>query len=46
MLQSNQYNYIFTEFEESIFSDGSNTPMRLRIIWTSLSNQERIYPAH
>jgi len=34
----NSYTDIFTEFDESIFSDGSIDPVGLRIIWTSLGN--------
>ncbi len=38
MVLENAYTDIFTEFDESIFSDGSIDPMGLRIIWTSLGN--------
>lgn len=38
MVLENTYTDIFTEFDESIFSDGSIDPMGLRIIWTSLGN--------
>lgn len=34
----NTYTDIFTEFDDTIFSDGSIDPMGLRIIWTSLGN--------
>lgn len=38
MAFENTYTNIFTEFDESIFSDGSIDPMGLRIIWTALGN--------
>ena len=38
MTLENTYTDIFTEFDESIFSDGSIDPVGLRIIWTSLGN--------
>ncbi len=38
MNAENPYTDIFTEFDDSIFSDGSIDPMGLRVIWTSLGN--------
>jgi hypothetical protein len=38
MTLENSYTDIFTEFDDTIFSDGSIDPMGLRIIWTSLGN--------
>jgi len=38
-MSENSYKDIFTEYDKSIFSDGSIDPMGLRIIWTSLGNK-------
>jgi hypothetical protein len=37
-MQENKLTDIFTEYDESIFSEGSIDPMGLRIIWTNLGN--------
>lgn len=39
MIIENSLDNIFTEFDESIFSDGSIDPMGLRIIWTSIGGK-------
>ena len=39
MLRDNLLSEIFTDFDESIFSDGSIDPMGLRIIWTSIGSK-------
>lgn len=39
MSQENSLDNIFTDFDESIFSDGSIDPMGLRIIWTSIGSK-------
>jgi hypothetical protein len=39
MTLENSITDIFTEFDDTIFSDGSIDPMGLRIIWTSLGNK-------
>jgi hypothetical protein len=39
MRLENDYTDIFTEVDESIFSDGSIDPLGLRMIWTSLGNK-------
>ena len=35
----NKLDNIFTDYDESIFSDGSIDSIGLRIIWTSLGNK-------
>lgn len=39
MAIENQLDNIFTDYDESIFSDGSIDPMGLRIIWTSIGSK-------
>jgi hypothetical protein len=39
MSKENYLTDIFTDFDESIFSDGSIDPMGLRIIWTSIGSK-------
>lgn len=39
MSKENYLTDIFTDFDESIFSDGSIDPMGLRIIWTSIGGK-------
>jgi hypothetical protein len=39
MARENTLDDIFTEYDESIFSDGSIDPMGLRIIWTSIGSK-------
>lgn len=39
MVGENTLDNIFTDYDESIFSDGSIDPMGLRIIWTSLGSK-------
>ncbi len=39
MALENSLNNIFTDYDESIFSDGSIDPMGLRIIWTSIGSK-------
>jgi hypothetical protein len=39
MTKENTLDNIFTDFDESIFSDGSIDPMGLRIIWTSIGSK-------
>jgi hypothetical protein len=39
MARENTLDNIFTDYDESIFSDGSIDPMGLRIIWTSLGSK-------
>ncbi len=38
MTRENTLDNIFTDYDESIFSDGSIDPMGLRIIWTSIGS--------
>lgn len=38
MLKSYTYSDIFTEFDDSIFAEGSIDPLGLRMIWTNLGN--------
>ena len=35
----NTYTDIFTDFDDTIFSDGSIDPIGLQVIWTSLGNR-------
>lgn len=39
MSKENPLDKIFTDYDESIFSDGSIDPMGLRIIWTSIGSK-------
>ena len=39
MVIENTLDNIFTDYDESIFSDGSIDPMGLRIIWTSIGSK-------
>jgi len=39
MVFDNTLDNIFTEYDESIFSDGSIDAMGLRIIWTSVGSK-------
>lgn len=39
MARNNSLDNIFTDYDESIFSDGSIDPMGLRIIWTSIGSK-------
>lgn len=39
MSKENSLDKIFTDYDESIFSDGSIDPMGLRIIWTSIGSK-------
>lgn len=39
MAKENTLDNIFTDYDESIFSDGSLDPMGLRIVWTSLGGK-------
>ena len=39
MARENTLDNIFTDYDESIFSDGSIDPMGLRIIWTSIGGK-------
>ena len=39
MARNNSLDDIFTDYDESIFSDGSIDPMGLRIIWTSIGSK-------
>ncbi|MFN3998598.1 hypothetical protein [Algoriphagus sp.] len=39
MARENTLDNIFTDYDESIFSDGSIDPMGLRIIWTSIGSK-------
>ncbi|CAN5358572.1 hypothetical protein BH11BAC1_BH11BAC1_03970 [soil metagenome] len=39
MSRDNTLDNIFTDYDESIFSDGSIDPMGLRIIWTSIGSK-------
>jgi len=39
MIRNNTLDNIFSDYDESIFSDGSIDPMGLRIIWTSIGSK-------